>query len=123
MQSTVDLSETSPDYDEPEPDAAVTAQPMTAYAARHPRPADLVLVAEVSDTTLRFDRSVKAALYARAGIREYWVMDIAGRQVFVHRQPAGEAYADIAVYREDESLAPLARPDASVRVADLLPPA
>ena len=80
------------------------------------------LVVEVSDTTLRFDRTTKAALYARAGIREYWIVDITGRQVLVHRQPAAEGYAEIAAYTADESVAPLALPDEAVRVADLLPP-
>ncbi|HZP83843.1 MAG TPA: Uma2 family endonuclease [Chthonomonadaceae bacterium] len=123
IQSTIDLAAISPDYDEPEPDAAVTAQPVTAYAERHPAPADLLLVVEVSDTTLRFDRTTKAALYARAGIREYWVVDILGRQAFVHRQPTSDGYGEVTAYGAEESAVTLARPDAPVRVADLLPPA
>jgi Uma2 family endonuclease len=123
IQSTIDLTAVSPQYDEPEPDAAVTAQPVTAYADHHPAPADLLLVVEVSDTTLRFDLRNKADLYARAGIREYWVVDLAGRQVFVHRQPAAGGYAEITAYSAEERIAPLTRPDDGVRVADLLPPA
>lgn len=122
IQSTIDLSTVSPDYDEPEPDAAVTAQPVTAYTERHPAPADLLLVVEVSDTTLRFDRTTKAALYARAGIREYWVVDIFGRQVFVHRQPTSDGYGEVTAYGAEESAATLARPESPVRVSDLLPP-
>jgi Uma2 family endonuclease len=122
-QAPIDVAENDNDDNEPEPDAAVTAQPVTAYTEGHPGPADLLLVAEVSDTTLRFDRTTKAALYARAGICEYWVVDVVGRQVFVHRRPAAEGYADLVAYNADEEVATLARPDAPVRVADLLPPA
>ncbi len=122
VQSTIDISETSPEYDEPEPDVALTGAPNTAYVNHHPTPAGLQLVVEVSDSTLRFDRTTKAALFALAGIREYWVIDLAGRQIFAHRQPTTEGYAEITVSLEDERIAPLARPEAEVRVADLLPP-
>lgn len=122
-QATIDVGNADPDHNEPEPDAAVTAKPTTAYSDRNPGPADLVLVAEVSDTTLRFDRTTKAALYARAGIREYWIVDIGGRQVFVHRQPTAEGYSEITAYGSEEKVATLARPNDAVRVTDLLPPA
>lgn len=121
IQATIDLSDTSPDYDEPEPDAAVTAQPYTFFTDRHPRPEDLLLLIEASDTTLRFDLNAKANLYASAAIREYWVIDITGRRLIVHRQPSPEGYREIMVYNAAESAAPLARPDRFVRVADLLP--
>jgi Uma2 family endonuclease len=122
IQSTIDLSAVDSPYDEPEPDAVVTLQPASVYAERHPVPADLLLVVEISDTTLRFDRSTKAGLYARAGIREYWVADVVGQQVYVHRGPTSEGYTDITVYIADEEVATLARPDAPVRIAALLPP-
>ncbi len=122
IQSTIDLSAVSPEYDEPEPDAVVTVEPAAAYASRHPGPADLRLVVEASDTTARFDRTVKSALYARAGIGEVWVVDIPGRQLFVCRQPTPAGYAEVTVYIPDESAATLALPDAPVHVADLLPP-
>jgi len=121
IQAAIDLSDTSPEYDEPEPDAAVTAQPYTHFMERHPRPEDLLILIEVSDTTLRFDLNAKASLYARAGIREYWTIDIVGRRVIVHRQPSSEGYGEIMVYNSEESVAPLARPDKSIRVSDLLP--
>jgi Uma2 family endonuclease len=123
VQTTIDVAEADPDHNEPEPDAAVTSQPGMAYAARHPGPADLLLVAEVSDTTLRFDRGAKALLYARAGIREYWALDVTGRALFVHRGPTPEGYADIARYGAGEVVSPLAKPGAQIRVAELLPPA
>src|SRR5579862_3616878 len=82
-QAAIDVGSVDPTHNDPEPDAAVTAAPNTAYANRHPGPADLLLVVEVSDSTVRFDRSAKALLYARARIREYWVLDLPGRQLYV----------------------------------------
>ena len=75
------------------------------------------------DTSLRTDRAAKAALYARAGIVEYWLLDIVNRQMLVHRVPGSAGYGEVVVYGEDETAATLARPDTLVRVADLLPPA
>ncbi len=121
-QATIEVGDADSEHNEPEPDAAVTVAPNTAYADRHPGPQDLLLVLEVSDTTLRFDRTTKAALYARAGIVEYWIVDLNGRQVMVHRQPTAAGYAEITAYGPHESVATLARPEAGVRVADLLPP-
>ncbi|HLV80009.1 MAG TPA: Uma2 family endonuclease [Chthonomonadaceae bacterium] len=82
----------------------------------------LILVGEVSDSTLAYDLSGKALLYARAGIPEYWVVDITGRRLLVHRQPARDGYADIQVYAEGEEAAVISHPEAKVRVSDLLPP-
>jgi Uma2 family endonuclease len=123
IQSTIDVADADPNHNEPEPDAAVTRAPGTTYADRHPGPDDLALVVEVSDSTLRFDRSVKALLYARAGISEYWVLDATGRQLFVHRAPSEAGYADVSVFSPAEAAAPLSRPEAAVQIADLLPPA
>ncbi len=121
-QASISVGDADPDHNEPEPDAAVTVAPNTDYTQGHPGPADLSLVAEVSDTTLRSDRAAKAALYARAGIVEYWLLDIVNRQMLVHRNPGAGGYGEVVVYAADETAATLARPDASVRVADLLPP-
>jgi Uma2 family endonuclease len=122
IQLTIDLSATSPDYDEPDPGVVVTAQSYGSYWDRHPDPQDLLLLIEVSDATLRFDQTTKAALYARAGIAEYWIMDLVGRRAIVHRQPAPEGYVEVIAYGNDETVRSLARPDASVRISDLLPP-
>ena len=122
-QAPISVGAADPDHNEPEPDAAVTLAPNTDYTQGHPGPADLSLVVEVSHTTLRIDRAAKAMLYARAGIMEYWLLDIVGRQLLIHRVPGANGYGDVVVYAEDETASSLARPDALVRVADLLPPA
>jgi Uma2 family endonuclease len=111
-------SETS----EPEPDAAVLDRPAGDFVANTPESAHVRLVVEVSDTTLSFDRNTKAALYARAGIPEYWIVDIADRRLLVHRRPISGGYRDTLAYGSDEAVACLDRPDAPVNVVDLLPP-
>jgi len=76
-------------------------------------------VVEVSDSSLGFDLTTKAALYARAGIVEYWVLDVAGRRLIVHRDPRAGRYISVAAYGEEESVAPLAALESLLRVGDL----
>jgi Uma2 family endonuclease len=108
---------------EPEPDVSVVAGSPRDVATDHPsRPA---LVVEVADTSLRLDRTVKARVYARGGIAEYWIVNVIARVVEVHRQPRRRAdrhprYASVTVARSGESIRPLAAPRA-VAVDDLLP--
>jgi Uma2 family endonuclease len=120
-QIPMDVSDADPEYNEPEPDVAVTREPAADYQ-NQPGPGDLVLVAEVSDMSLRFDCTKKALLYSRAGIHEYWVTDIVGRRILAHRSPEPDGYSEIIEFGEHEMSATLARPDVSIRVADLLPP-
>jgi Uma2 family endonuclease len=122
IQLAMNVAETDSDINEPEPDAVVLNRPITEFSTGHPGPTDVGLVIEVADSSLRFDTRTKAFLYARAGIADYWVLDIVGRQLYVHREPVDGFYRAITVYAELEEAAPLAKPDAAVRVADLLPP-
>lgn len=110
------------DLSEPEPDVVIVPGTEYDYLASHPRPADVRLLIEVADTTLRFDRTRKRSAYARAGISEYWILNLPDRQLEVYRNPARSRYSTIIVYGEQEALTPLAAPHASVGVADLLPP-
>jgi Uma2 family endonuclease len=121
-QSAIQTSKTDPARNNPIPDVSVTKEADAAYAARFPGPDDLILVGEVSDSTLAYDLRDKALLYARAGIPEYWVLDIAGRRLIVHRQPGQDGYADIRAYAEGEEAATLSRAKATVRVSELMPP-
>jgi Uma2 family endonuclease len=113
---------------EPEPDVFVVKGAIRDYETRKPRPSDLLLVVEVSDSTLAYDRGVKASLYAEAGITEYWIVNLPERCLEVFRDAGAKAgerfgfgYHDVRRYAETESVAPLAAPDAPVRVEDLLP--
>lgn len=119
QQPTIDVHPEDTPTSEPEPDVVVLTRPIPELAHR-PRPADLRLVAEVSNSTLSFDLTVKASLYARAAIPEYWVLDLDARRVIVHRQPLDGRYQEIAAYLHDESVATLAAPGSPIRVADLL---
>ena len=121
-QSSIDVDVVDPEINAPEPNIFVLSQPITAFAARNIVSSDLLLVVEVSDSTLNYDLRNKAALYARAGIVEYWVADIRGRRFIMHRNPGVDGYEEVTEYAADEIVSPLARPDLQVRVADLLPP-
>ncbi|MGI8746374.1 MAG: Uma2 family endonuclease [Bryobacteraceae bacterium] len=106
-------------YSDPEPDAIVLNRPYDTFTNKA-NTEDIVLVVEVSDTSLGMDTSRKAALCARAGIPDYWVLDINGRRIIVHRNPAGGVYESITAFSENEAVTPLAASDSSVCAADLL---
>ena len=107
---------------EPEPDVAVASGGPRDYEDHHPRPDELLLVAEVSDSSLVKDRGPKLVTYAQALIPEYWLLNLPDRQLEVYRQPTtGGIYAHFRVYRSGDSVAPLSAPDQPVAVADLLP--
>jgi len=118
QEAPIDVAPEDNPSSEPEPDLIVLKQDLSHFTSRNPRPNDLHLAIEVADSTLGFDLRTKAALYARAGIVEYWVLDIGGRRMIVHRDPQGERYASVAAYGADESVAPLAAPDSLLRVGD-----
>jgi Uma2 family endonuclease len=120
-----------PNDSEPEPDVVVAPGCPDDYADRHPGPADVRLLVEVSDTTLGYDRNRKAAIYAEAGIADYWILSLRSRRLEVRRDPIvlppGEqryryGYRTVTIYLETEEVSPLAAPQSRVRVADLLPP-
>jgi Uma2 family endonuclease len=104
---------------EPEPDIAVVPGSPRDYRDRHPTTAALVV--EVADATWRFDRERKSRAYAQAGIPEYWIVNLENRTLEVYRDPAGDRYDTEHILQPEEEVSPLARPDASIRVADLLP--
>jgi Uma2 family endonuclease len=105
---------------EPEPDIAVVAGSPRDYALAHPKSALLIL--EVADSSLGFDRIAKKRLYARSGIPEYWILDLTKARLEVYRNPAGEDYAQQQVLASEDRIRPLAaEASEEVRVADLLP--
>lgn len=114
VQHPLALSESS----EPEPDVAVVPGSPRDYV--HGHPARALLVVEVSDTSLDYDRHRKAAAYAAAGIAEYWIVNLVEMQLEVHRRPSGGAYAERTVLDRTGQMQPSAAAVA-VSVADLLP--
>ncbi len=84
-------------------------------------PADILLLVEVSDTTLRKDRGPKARLYAQAGIQDYWIVNIKQCCIEVRRDPSGASYRSLTVYAIGQEVRPLAFPDVALPVARLFP--
>jgi Uma2 family endonuclease len=120
VEAPIDVHPEDNPSSEPEPDLIVLKDKCSSFVSGNPQPKDIRLLVEISDTSLNYDLSVKAALYARASIFEYWVMDVNGRRLISHRDPAGERYASVTVYSEDEYLAPLAAPQVEFCAAQVL---
>ncbi|MDQ6705150.1 MAG: Uma2 family endonuclease, partial [Acidobacteriota bacterium] len=118
QEPSIHLTAQDTPYSDPEPDAVVLNRPFDLFAGKA-LPADIVLLVEVSDTSLGLDATRKAALYARAGIQDFWILDINGRRIIVHRDPVGDAFRSITAFNEDEPVTSLAAPEHSVRAADL----
>lgn len=109
-------------HNDPEPDVTVLSQPVLSYMSQPPTiPDDILLVVEVSATTLSTDLRRKAGLYASHRLQEYWVVDVNGRELVVHRNPDNGVYLDVQTYNDTQEVSPLAAQTAVVRVADLLP--
>lgn len=111
---------------EPEPDVTVVPGSPRDYRGAHP--ASGLLVVEIADTTLDYDREQKGSLYARAGVTDYWIVNLSDRRLEVYRDPAplsqaryGCGFRTVRHHSSGERVAPLAAPQASVAVADLLP--
>jgi Uma2 family endonuclease len=118
-EEPIDVAPEDNPTSEPEPDLIVLKRDLSHFTEGNPKPDDLHLVIEVADSTLSLDRRTKAALYARAGIVEYWVLDIAGRRMTVHRDPQNGCYVSVVTYGADDSVAPLAAPNSYLRVRDV----
>jgi Uma2 family endonuclease len=100
------------------PDLAVVPGRPSDYRTQHPETA--LLIVEIAHSSLPRDRLLKLPLYARAGIPEYWIVNLAERQVEVHRTPAGDSYQSVQVYTAEAMLALLFAPDWTLSVHDLL---
>lgn len=116
VQDPVRLSELS----EPQPDVVLLRPRPDDYAGGHPGPDDVLLVVEVGDTTAAWDRGRKLPLYAAAGVREVWLVDLPAERVEVCRRPEGPAYGEVRVAVPAEHIAPQAFPEVSLPVRDLL---
>jgi len=108
---------------EPEPDVTLLLPREDEYAALHPCPDDVLLVVEVADTSIDFDRNVKGPLYAENGVVEYWILNLFDRTLEVHRQPqpSGE-YADIRILSASDATELAKLPGVQFIVAELFPP-
>lgn len=107
------------DHSEPEPDLAVVAGGPRDYVEDHPETA--VLIVEVSHRSSFHDRERKRSRYARSAIPEYWIVDVAGKQLEVYRNPGEGGYQTRLILKAGDTVSPLASPGAVIAVADLLP--
>lgn len=116
IQSSVRLNR----YNEPEPDVVLLQPQADFYASRLPGPADILLVIEVAESSLDYDREVKAPLYAGSGVPEYWIVDLNSNQLVCYSDPAGGAYRTPRHHRRGESVTPVLLPESSIVVDDLI---
>jgi hypothetical protein len=107
-------------HSEPQPDLSVLRSRADFYASAHPGPDDVLLLVEVADASLRYDRDIKVGLYARAGIPETWLVDLQSDRVEVFRHPTPQGYRASRQLRRGERLASQALPPVSFLVDDML---
>jgi len=119
IQNPIRLNEAS----EPEPDLALLHPRDDAYASEHPGPEDVIIVVEVADTSLQFDRDVKLPLYAAADLPEVWLVDLETDAIHVYRDPSDDHYTTHDTHGPDDELALSALPALTpIAASDILPP-
>ncbi|MEB3338705.1 MAG: Uma2 family endonuclease [Leptolyngbyaceae bacterium] len=118
VQDPISLSTDS----EPEPDITLAVLDPLAYSTHHPTASEVFLVIEIADSSLKYDLEIKAPTYSKAGILEYWVLDVIKRQLHVFRQPSQEGYQSQMILAETLEVTPLEFPDCAIAIRELLPP-
>jgi Uma2 family endonuclease len=116
VQNPIRLS----DISEPQPDVAILHPRRDFYRSSHPRPEDVLLLIEVAETSVDFDRSVKLPLYARVGIPEYWLVDLERGVLEVYRSPQEDRYAGVQELAARARVAPASLPDVELDVGEIL---
>jgi Uma2 family endonuclease len=112
-QNPIRLNQTS----EPQPDLAVLRRRADFYTSgERPGPSDVLLMIEVADTSLTFDRTVKLPLYARAGIGEYWIVDLKRRLLEAYTTPSGDEYKKMNIYKAGDRVALALAPEIIVKL-------
>ena len=107
-------------YTEPEPDVLLLKPRADYYASKKVWAEDALLVVEVADTTLRYDRDVKVPRYAAAGVPEVWIENLSDEELLVYRNPAGQGYSVCLTLHRGDSVSPVAFPDVTFKVEDIL---
>jgi Uma2 family endonuclease len=106
-------------YSEPEPDLVLLRPRADFYASAHPGPADILLIVEVAESSIEYDRDVKAHVYARSGVLEYWLADLNENVLLRHSSPGDGAYRNVQRYTRGQSLAPQLLPECIISISDL----
>ncbi len=121
VQLPIEVASADQEWTWPEPDLALLSDSKADYRRRHPRGDELLLVIEVADSTVQYDAGLKRDLYARAGVREYWVLDVGGRKLMVHRRPLEGHFQEVFTLSDHDTASPECYPDHSIPVAEMLP--
>lgn len=108
------------DFSEPQPDLALLKRRDDFYSSGHPTPEDVLMVVEVADSSVQYDRTIKMPLYARSGIPEVWLVDVAGDLVEVYARPVNGRYQDFREVRRGETLTLSSLPSLVISVDDIL---
>lgn len=108
------------DYSEPQPDIVLLKPRADDYTKSHPKPADVLLVIEVSDSTVDYDRDVKAPLYAHAKILEMWLANLPEKRLEIFRDPGPKGYKTRQPLELTDTISPLAFPELKFRVSELI---
>ena len=107
------------DYSLPQPDLMLLKRREDFYFHQRPVASDILLLIEVTDSSLAYDRSIKRNLYARYGVGEYWVVDVPGERIYVHTEPGADGYRDVAECAAGDTLSARALPAIQIRVGSL----
>jgi Uma2 family endonuclease len=110
-----------PNNSEPEPDIVIARLRSDDYINSHPSPADIILVIEVADSSIKFDRDTKAPLYAAAGINEYWIVNLIDDRLEIYRQPSDSIYTSIQLVTPPQSINLPEFPEISLNIGDFFP--
>ena len=108
------------EYSEPQPDVSILRARADFYTESHPGPGDVLLLVEVADTSLEYDRGVKVPAYANGSIPEVWLVDMAAGVVEVYRDPVSGSYTSVEVLSAGSQVSPQALPDIAIRVSDIV---
>ncbi|MEC4853558.1 MAG: Uma2 family endonuclease, partial [Jaaginema sp. PMC 1079.18] len=115
-QNAIQLSENS----QPQPDIALLTPRDDFYRDRYPQPSDILLIIEVADSTIRYDRDVKIPLYGSAGIPEAWIVDLNRNCIEVYQSPDSDGYRSKQTYDFGQTLTPIRFPQRHLAIASLL---
>jgi Uma2 family endonuclease len=107
-------------FGEPEPDIVLLRPRSDFYASGHPGPADILLIIEVAESSFEYDRAVKAPLFARSNVNEYWLIDLNENVLYRHLTPERNRYRTVRRYSRGQSLSPELLPGCVVSVDDLI---
>jgi Uma2 family endonuclease len=108
------------DFSEPQPDIALIRPRADFYRHALPTASDVLLIVEIADSSIEYDRDIKLPAYARSGIPEVWLADIPAETVTAHTEPTNGAYRNVRAFRRGDSITPLHFPDLSIEVASIL---